>query len=47
MNENNSSNSTTNSTECLYHLIGKIDLTIVCEGGGINELNQHLKWIGR
>ena len=47
MNENNSSTSTATNTECLLHLIGKVDLTIVCEGGGLNELNYHLKWIGR
>jgi hypothetical protein len=25
----------------------KIDFTIVCEGGGLSELEYHLKWIGR
>ena len=42
-------NSTTSSDkqECLLHLIDKIDLTIVCEGGGLTDLDSHLKWLGK
>jgi hypothetical protein len=25
----------------------KIDLTIICEGGGVGELENHLRWLGR
>ena len=42
-----SSPSSQRREECLLHLLPRVDLTIVCEGGGLRELEQQLRWMGR
>ena len=42
-----SSTSSEPREECLTHLLPRVDLTLVCEGGGLNDLKFQLRWMGR
>lgn len=46
MSEGQSSTSS-EKQECLSHLMERIDLTVVCECGGLSDLQHHLQWVAR
>ena len=42
-----SSTSSEKREDCLLHLMPKIDMTIMCEGGGLSDLEFQLRWMGK
>ena len=43
----NSSTSSEKKEECLLHLVDKVDLTVVCECGGLEDLKCQLRFMGK
>jgi len=42
-----SSTSSEQREECLFHILPKVGLTIVCEGGGLADFEHQMKLMGK